>query len=374
MSESSPTEAAPSASAAAQRSSRFGGVDLRDAFYVLGLLTLVVAILRYAADQLAPIALAVLIWFLINAIAQGLRSAPGIGRYTPEWLAILLATIVTLGTAFLAGRLIYENISELGQGLAGIDVKAQTTIDSIETATGLSFNINIQALINDFKISEYLNQIIDAITATASNVSMVLLFVLFLIFDQPFYDAKIKALFPESNRREKVRNVLAKIGQDTRVYVWIMTVVSILVGLFTYGICAYFGVKGAVFWGFLAFALNYIPTIGSFVGVLFPSLFAFVQFDQVQHTLTFIAALGAVQFVMGNLLLPRMTGDRLNLSEFVVILSLLVWGELWGIAGMFLAVPLMMVLAIVLAQFDSTRAVAILLSKNGRVGRAEAPE
>ena len=150
-----------------------------------------------------------------------------------------------------------------------------------------------------------------------------------------------------------------------------MTVVSILVGLFTYAIAEYFGVRGAGFWGFLAFALNYIPTIGSFLGVLFPAAYAVVQFDNVETVLLFVLLLGVVQFVMGNLLLPRMTGDRLNLSQFVVILSLTVWGAIWDAAGLFLAVPIMMVLAIVLAQVDSTRPIAILLSQDGQVVRED---
>lgn len=346
-----------------------GGPDLRNIFYILGLATLVVTTLTLAADILAPIALAILIWFLINAIARGIQETPMVGAMIPEWLALTVASVFTLGGIVMAGRLVIQNFSELGEGLRGFDVRAAETIASVEATFGVEFGFDVKAAIENFRITDFLGQIVDVLSTTASNISVVLLFVLFLMFDQPYYSAKIRALFPDAGRRERVRSVLAKIGQDTRTYVWLMTLVSVFVGVLTYLICAYFDLKGAIFWGFLAFALNFIPTIGSFAGVVFPSAFAFVQFEDPQHTLLFIAALGVVQFTMGNILLPRLTGDRLNLSEFVVVLSLVIWGAMWGVAGMFLAVPLMMVLAIVLAQFDSTRAVAILLSKNGRVGR-----
>ena len=363
------TAATGDEAAAAEHAS---GVDIRAAFYTLGLVTLIVAILWLAANPLAPISLAILIWFLINAIATGIRSAPGLGPAIPEWLALTAASVLTLGGMFFAGQLVVQNFAELGEGLVGFDDKAAAALASVEAFLGVDFGFDVKQAIDEFKITDITNEffrtIVDLISATASNLATVLLFVLFLMFDQPFYNAKIRALFPNPSRRERVRSVLARIGRDTRTYVWLMTVVSILVGVFTYAICEFFALKGAIFWGFLAFALNYIPTLGSFAGVLFPAAFAFVQFDDLQHTLIFVASLAIVQFIMGNLLLPRWTGGRLNLSEFVVVLSLIVWGALWGVAGMFLAVPLMMVLAIVLAQFDSTRPVAILLSKNGRVG------
>ncbi|MEO0718907.1 MAG: AI-2E family transporter, partial [Pseudomonadota bacterium] len=232
----------------------------------------------------------------------------------------------------------------------------------------VELTVDVSNELQALQLEGLLRGVFDIVTNTAGDISVVLLFVLFLMLDQRYFDAKIRALFPKDGRADRVEQVLADIGRDTRLYVWIMTVVSLAVGLSTYVICSYFGLKGAAFWGFLAFALNYIPTIGTFVGVVLPALFGLVQFDNYADMLGMIGALAVVQFFLGNILLPRMTGEQLNLSEFVVILSLLVWGAMWGIAGMFLAVPLMMVLAIVLAQFESTRPVAILLSKTGKIG------
>lgn len=347
---------------------RSSGEELRNAFYILALATLVVSVLTLAAEFLAPMALAILLWFLVNAIANGIRSLP-LGRFIPGGLARFIAGAALLVGAYLALRLVVSNISELSEGMSGLEAKVNDALKSLAALIGIEREFDVTNELQALQLQNLLSDVFDIVTNTAGSLTTVLLFVLFLLLDQRYFDAKIHALFPADGRAERVEQVLADIGRDTRLYVWIMTVVSLAVGLSTYFICAYFGLKGAAFWGFLAFALNYIPTIGTFIGVALPALFGLVQFDSYTDTVGMIGALAVLQFLLGNILLPRMTGEQLNLSEFVVILSLLVWGAMWGVAGMFLAVPLMMVLAIVLAQFDSTRPVAILLSKTGKIGR-----
>ena len=127
------------------------------------------------------------------------------------------------------------------------------------------------------------------------------------------------------------------------------------------------GLDLAGFWAFVIFLLAYIPTIGSLLGVIFPALMALLQFGGISEFLIIAVGLGAAQLVIGNVLEPRMMGRSLNLSSLVVIVSLAVWGSLWGVTGMFLSVPITVVLMIILAQFKQTRPIAILLSANGKV-------
>ncbi len=113
--------------------------------------------------------------------------------------------------------------------------------------------------------------------------------------------------------------------------------------------------------------LNYIPTIGSLIGVVFPALLTLVQFAALGPFLVVTIGLGLTQFVFGNVLEPRMMGKSLNLSPLIVIVSLAVWGSIWGVTGMFLCVPITVVMMIVLAGFPQTRPIAILLSATGRI-------
>ena len=127
------------------------------------------------------------------------------------------------------------------------------------------------------------------------------------------------------------------------------------------------GVDFAAFWALVIFLLNYIPIIGALLGVTFPSLLALVQFESVGPFLVTSLALGAAQFVVSNLIEPRLMGRKLNLSPLVIILSLAFWGMLWGVVGMILCVPIMVILMIICGHFAPTRPIAIMLSSDGEI-------
>ncbi|WP_419590064.1 AI-2E family transporter [Thiolapillus sp.] len=143
--------------------------------------------------------------------------------------------------------------------------------------------------------------------------------------------------------------------------------VSALTGIVSYIILLWVGVDYVPFWALLIFMLNYIPTIGSMVAVLLPTTLALVQFDTFGPFVTLLVSLGTVQVLIGNVLEPRLMGSSLNLSPLVVILALSLWGQMWGVTGMFLSVPITVISMIVLANFPQTRAIAVAMSENGRL-------
>ena len=122
----------------------------------------------------------------------------------------------------------------------------------------------------------------------------------------------------------------------------------------------------AFFWAFLIFLAAYIPILGGAIGCFLPPLFALVQFpDSFWPAIILFAALQAIFFIVGNVILPRMQGDSLNMDPTVVLLSLAVWGALWGVPGMFLSTPLTVAVMLILSQFEGSRWIAILLSEDG---------
>jgi predicted PurR-regulated permease PerM len=123
-----------------------------------------------------------------------------------------------------------------------------------------------------------------------------------------------------------------------------------------------FDVDFALFWAIMIGLLNYIPFIGSLIGVVFPVLLTLAQFGSIQITLVVLGLLTAAQLWVGNSLEPRLIGQRVNLSPFVVLVSLSLWTSLWGVAGSILAIPLTSILAILLSHFGTTKPFAVLLS------------
>ena len=205
------------------------------------------------------------------------------------------------------------------------------------------------------------------ITNAAGNAGVILIYVLFLLVEQRSFPAKMAAIFPDAEQLEGMRRLLSQITQDIQTYIWIKTLMSLLTAGISYAILLMVGVDYAEFWAIVIFLLNYIPTIGSLLGIVFPALLALVQFESAVPFLIVTPALAVVQVVVGNLLEPRLMGQSLNLSPFIIIVSLAVWGTLWGVVGMFLCVPITVIAMIVLAHFERTRPVAVLLSSDGKI-------
>ncbi len=160
--------------------------------------------------------------------------------------------------------------------------------------------------------------------------------------------------------------MIGDIRASMEKYLAVQTFVSLLTAVLCYGTLRLLGLDNALFWAFLIFLLNYIPTIGSIIATILPVLFALVQFDTYWEPLAVFGGVGLWQFLIGNFMQPRMQGENLNLATIVVLLGLAVWGAILGLPGMFLSSPLTVMVMAVTAQFASTRWLAVLLSSDGR--------
>jgi predicted PurR-regulated permease PerM len=199
------------------------------------------------------------------------------------------------------------------------------------------------------------------------TVVVVLLYASFLLIEQRSFDAKIAAISSDPRTVARIRQVTSDINSRIGSYLALKTFVNILLGATSWIAMAFVGLEFAGFWAALIALLNYIPYIGSFLGVLFPVTMAIVQFANPGDVMAVLLPLIALQFVIGNFLDPYIMGNSLNLSPFAILVSLAAWSALWGIPGAFLAVPVTAIVAIVLSQFPGTRPLAVLLSRDGRL-------
>ncbi len=336
------------------------------AFYFIAFLFIVIYSLTKLSTILTLIAISILIWFLINSLASKLRLIPILKGKLGDYLTIPLSLIIIFFTLFQITTFVAVNISELTSSLTDLDTKIYNSIDKISVTFGIDLKQKYGKILEQFSISSIINKILNIFRTILGNSIQILLYVLFLLLDQRYFDIKLKALFPDAKNREKVKNIFVSISKHIKTYISITTIISLITGFLTYFVCQLFGLQGAGLWGFIAFILNFIPTIGSIIAVLTPFLFALVQLD-LTTALFLIPILGIIQFTLGNLIQPRLMGNKLNISQFVVILSLIGWGAMWGTIGMFLAVPLMVILLIIFSQFEPTKPLAILISGNGQL-------
>ncbi|MGG7568458.1 AI-2E family transporter [Rhodovulum sp. DZ06] len=342
-------------------------------FFALAFAALAVASLSWTRDHAVPVALGVLVWFLVNALADALERIPRLGPVLPRLVARTLSVAFLFVAILIAGRIVAANISELSADIAETrENVVLAEIRALFARFGLAGLLERDAILERFDVEALAGTALNAARHLVGDASLVFLYALFLMVDERFYEAKLQALQPDPTRREELRRALRNIADNTRLYLWLMTLISLGVAICTWAVCAAFGVPGAGFWGFLAFGLNFIPTLGSFAAVLIPAGYAALTMQDPAALIGLVAVLGAVQFLAGEVVVPRLMGDGLNLSSTVILLALVAWGGVWGPAGMFLAIPLTVILVMVLARFPATRPLAVILSRDGRAGD-EAP-
>jgi AI-2 transport protein TqsA len=160
-----------------------------------------------------------------------------------------------------------------------------------------------------------------------------------------------------------VRMITTKVRRHLVALTISSTVSGAATGAFTFAV----GLELATTWGIMAFLLNYVPTVGPAVAVIPPTVYALVQFDSIARALAVLGGVGAIQFVMGNFVDPKIEGRVVSLSPFIVLLSVVLWGWIWGAFGAVLAVPIVIAIVVTCEQFESTRWIAALVS-GGRHG------
>lgn len=318
-------------------------------------------------DLIIPFILALMIWYVLDTIASKLQSVLHGTIDIPYWIALSGAFLVAFLCAMLIINLVAQNATDLAQ-------QSEEYSKNIETK--LSSFLGMIAPTNDFKLDKFselvnLQKLVGWTTSLVSNlVGMLVLIIIYLLFiflEQSVFEKKFSALFSTEEKQIRAHKIRVEIMDRIRTYLSVKTFTSLTTGVLSFLLLTLIGVDYAAFWGFIIFMLNYIPTIGSMLGVLFPAALALVQFDTSWQFFAVLALLGVVQFAIGNILEPKLMGSSLNLSGLVIMLALAVWGAIWGITGMILSVPITVVILIICAQFESSRPIAVLLSSNGKV-------
>jgi AI-2 transport protein TqsA len=156
-----------------------------------------------------------------------------------------------------------------------------------------------------------------------------------------------------------------EIAARLQIYMRVRFGMSVLTGLSFWVFTAVYGLELQREWGVIAFVLNFIPFIGSFVATLLPTLFAAAQFESLYAALLVFIGLNLLQFVIGSYIEPRVAGSAVSVSPFMVLFAVFFWGMLWGVAGAFIGVPILISLATVAARHPVARPIAVLLSADG---------
>jgi predicted PurR-regulated permease PerM len=344
---------------------------LRALVYGTVLLLCIGWVLYVGKSIFVPAVFGAVIVYIVVGLSDALRRLPGLGPVLPPQVRYLVsfAIIVLIGVLFA-----YLVMTNKERALALAPQYQQSLLASIQrVAVHFGFETEPtwatlrQELLARIDLQRTLASLLASVGSIVVTFVVVCLYATFLLLERRSFDTKIANLSDDPARVARIRQVVEAINRRIGSYLALKTLLSLLLAVSSYVVMRLFGLEFAALWAVLIFFLNFIPYVGSALGVIFPVLMTVVQFGDLGTILTMLALLAALQFGIGNFLDPYVMGNSLNLSPFAILISLAVWSELWGVPGAFLAVPITAILTIVLSEFPGTRPIAVLLSSNGRL-------
>ncbi|NJK89840.1 MAG: AI-2E family transporter [Myxococcales bacterium] len=328
-------------------------------------LFVVISTMYLARGVLVPFTVAIIVWYLINALADVYE-----GRIVPRgrrWATLTLAFVTVVMLVAVMVELVGSSVSSVAETAPVYQENLERFLQGLLERFGVKSPPQLGRVLEVVAIEDVMTGLASEAPVVLGQVGIVIIYVLFLLLEQNVFPKKFRSLVRDPERRERLGQILSQVQHEIRTYVWIKTLVSLLTGALAYAVLRFFGVHLAEFWALLIFFLNYIPTIGPLIGLIFPTVLAIVQFGELWPATAIAAGLGTVNFVIGNVIEPRWMGNSLNLSPLVILLSVAFSGLLWGIVGAFVSVPIVKIIAILCSGFEQTRPIAILLSSEGQI-------
>ena len=328
-------------------------------FYTLFAMA-VILFLSIGKSLFLPLIIAVLVWYIIHIIRSSIDNFlcnfckfHWFGRY----LSFLMSIILFIFVLYKFGVILNSNLALILKDADANQMRFVSFFTKMAQALKLKGVINQDNIVNFVNIKSIISFLISSVSSLLANAGMIFVYLIFIFIEQKYFDVKLEKIVKNDNTRSQVLAVLKKIDKNMKMYIAVKTGISLSTALVGY----------SPFWGLLLFILNYIPTFGSIISSVLPILFSFTQFDNIVPISIVCIGLLLTQFFFGNYLEPKILGRTLNLSPLVIIISLVVWGMIWGVIGMFLCVPIMSLVMVALSAMPRTQKIAILLSEGGDI-------
>lgn len=334
---------------------------------LLWLIITILFCLIVARDILIPIALSVLLGFMLYPVAEFLEKK-GVPRILANLMVILLAGAVLFGVIFLMAKLIGSFMSDV----PGMKEKVEENLSEFQQT------INDWIGVTEEKQDEMLSKQSDAIYDSVSNFGKMVfsatattVFKFFLlpvyVFLVLFYRDKFRIFLHQmiaDRSRHTVENMITEISHVATKYLSGMTFVVVILSFINSTGLYLIGIKHAILFGLIAAIFNFIPYLGTIIGYLVVLVFALATQD-INIAMRIIPFFFIVQFVENNILTPNIAGSQVKINPMVAIVSLIISGTIWGLAGMFVVIPYLAMLLIVFKHIPTLQPLAFLMSTTG---------
>tara|TARA_R110002073_G_scaffold1471_2_gene10168 strand:+ start:8396 stop:9553 length:1158 start_codon:yes stop_codon:yes gene_type:complete len=327
--------------------------------------SMILFLLVQARFILISLVIAIILFSLTaDAITAFSRLRIGSWKIT-NWLASMAAfTLIAVVLLTLSAIVISQVNAVVTTTLTYTD-QAIAAVARLAALYSPEAEATVEASIRSIEVSGYLSALAGQASNLLSATTLVILFVGFMFAERLWFNTKLENLMHDRAKAQRVGRIIHSIVRRVNHYLLVKTGVSATTAVAVYALMTAFGLEFAGPMAILTFILNYIPSVGSIIATILLGVVALIQVPEPATALLVFVIAGMVQFMLGSVIDPMLMGRALRVSSFGIIVSLSFWGAVWGIPGMFLAVPIMVAIMIVCSHIPSARPVAVLLSREG---------
>jgi AI-2 transport protein TqsA len=350
---------------------------MKAAAYFLGFISFVlfVYILMALKEILVPVTIAIFLTYLLHPLMDYMKR-----KGVPKWMSLLLILLFVAIIGYLTGLLL---ISAVGD----VQDKWQTYYNNISafmTQILKPFDLTLREFASWFKIditridvstvferlieAGIIPNMINSISSMLGDFFISLIFWVFMILGKRKFEERLTVAFAEKSKM--VKENLLNINVQLQSYLIIKTILSLIVGIIVTLMLIIYNVDFALLWGLLTFVFNFIPNIGSLIATVGPLIIALLQYGFGLTVISLAVLLFLVHNLIGNLIEPHYLGRHMDLSPVFVLFSLIFWGWIWGIVGMFLAVPIAASMKIMFSYIEPLKPIAILMGSKAQNGNS----
>ena len=327
----------------------------------------VVYILIIGKSLIMPFVFALLLWLIVKQIRLFMNRIRFVEKMVPEWVKNLISFVIILLVLNFIVNIVLTNLLVLAITYEGYLENIDRLINRVNETFNIDLLASMQIYFQDFDFGSVAFSIINFSSGLLGTVFIMIVYTIFIFIEEASFRKKLHKVLSDNQKFEDTYRLIEKVERSVSKYLVLKTLICLLTGILSYFVLIAIGVDFPVFWAFLIFLLNYIPVLGSYVATILPVLFSFLQFGEFGPGLLVLIFVGAIQVTIGNFIDPRIMGSSVNLSPLVIILSLAFWGAIWGVVGMFLSVPLMVIVVSVFSKMPRFRPFAILMTGDGEI-------
>lgn len=285
----------------------------------------------------------------------------------PKPISILIVVLIIAAGMKIGIELIQISSREILNSNTEFFTKAEEKFDNLFLVAEETFGFKIddkESVLKQFIAKDNIGDTINFLQRTLTMILMTTFFVVLWLAESINIQKVLNSTILKQ-RHTSVKTFF-KIEKDLIKFIKVKFFISLATGIGTGLACVFFDVSFPIFWGLFAFIINFVQMVGSIITVILLSIFAFIELDPTSTLFFFIISITGVQVLFGSILEPIFMGKSFSLNVITVLVMLMLWGFIWGVPGLIMAIPITVFIKIILDQFPETKVISGILSANGK--------